>query len=455
MKPAAVLMALLIGGVAYAISESYGDQEPVGRLLLAGSLSVWGYVLWRLTWCRREHIVMLCFGLFNVFGLIFPGMIQSATGYFPWLALSYPEDTLNFAAFLVLTYSVAVCVGYLVYYPGTSMATGDPPSPRKLSKLMVCAAIVLMSLLSIALVLGIGPQYFLEERSYVTELMNATSALTPSFLILVSVVRNLGFLAMALTIVMFLNWRVTMPVLPIVLLLGSIVFLVTNNPLNETRFGFLGFVIALLIIAFETRRQIFKALFVGGYAIGLLVLMPILNTLSRGSGEGVFVDFFDAYRSSVDFDGIQSVMNVLLWIDATGLKWGLQFLSCVVFFVPSAIWVTKPAPTGVAAAEYMGYPMTNVSSPLPSEFYADFGLLGAIVISAVVGRLCAYLDSSLERAGASGDHLSKLPYAVIAGYAAILVRGPLLGIIGPVVAALLLAFVIMRLCVQPLDKRLW
>jgi oligosaccharide repeat unit polymerase len=452
MKLDAVLVALLIGGVAYAVSESYGDQGSAGRFLLAGSLSVWVYALWRLTWCRREHIIMLCFALFNVFGLIFPGMIQSATGYFPWLGLSYPQDTLNFAAFLVLTYSVSVCGGYLVSYPRTSVTTSDPLPPRKLSKSRVFAGVVVLSVLSISLVFAIGPQYFLEQRSYVTELIDATSALSPSFVILISVVRNLGFSAMVLTIVLSLSWRVTLPVLPVILLLGSIVFLVTNNPLNESRFGFLGFVIALLVIAFETRRPIFKALFVGGYAIGLLVLMPILNTLSRGAGEEVFVDFFDVYRSSLDFDGVQSIMNVLLWIETTGLRLGFQLLSCVLFFVPSTIWGAKAAPTGVAAAEYMGYSITNISSPLPSEFYADFGLSGVIVISATVGRLCAYLDSRLGWAGASGVHLSKLPYAVIAGYAAILVRGPLLGIVGPVIAALLMAFVIVKLCVHPLGS---
>jgi len=107
--------------------------------------------------------------------------------------------------------------------------------------------------------------------------------------------------------------------------------------------------------------------------------------------------------------------------------------SALLFFVPHDVWQGKATATGMAAAQYVGYPATNISAPLPAEFYSDFGIAGVVALTAAVAIGFAYCDQLLEKFRLRP--VARLPLLVLAGFSGIIARGALLSIIGPVAAA--------------------
>jgi oligosaccharide repeat unit polymerase len=440
-----ILAAFLFGIVTYGLSGMYGDHDALARLLMAASLMCWAYVLWRTILDAREHYIMLCVALFNVFGFILPGMLQTANGRFPWFALAYPSDVILRAAFVVFAYSFAVCTFYLYIF---SRLKSDVPIKNgevRLDRSMTLAGIVGMAFVALIGIYAVGPQYFLSERSSVSLLDAASGGKSPGLLIAITIVRDAGFFSLALFVTLLHERRISKSLLVLLGLLAVAAFLLTDLPYNVARFNLLALILAMFPLYFTTRKRSFKTIFVGGYVSGLLILMPVLNILSRGQrGAEVSTNFLAHYSNTVDFDGFQSMLNVILWIDQVGLNWGHQILSAILFFVPHEIWAGKAIATGSAGALYMRYPMINISSPLPIEFYSDFGLIGTVILAALFGAVLAALDARLEGLNQRGFRLAILPYALAAGYAAILIRGPLLSVIGPAVAVIVLSVVVVK-----------
>jgi len=110
----------------------------------------------------------------------------------------------------------------------------------------------------------------------------------------------------------------------------------------------------------------------------------------------------------------------------------VNLLSALLFFFPRDFWAGKSRGTGGEAAAFNGYDFVNISAPLPSEFFVDFGLIGVVIGAALFGALLAKVDSQIRVYRASPDKLQLFGPATIVGYLFIILRGSLVGIMGPV-----------------------
>jgi hypothetical protein len=147
------------------------------------------------------------------------------------------------------------------------------------------------------------------------------------------------------------------------------------------------------------------------------------------------------FMTSGDFDGFQSTINVVAMHDERGGKGGVNLASAILFFVPRTLWPGKSPGTGGEAAIYEGYPMYNISSPLPSEFYIDFGILGVFVLSLFFGLFVRLCDDYFLHFKKTLDLTGQVLVASIAGYLFIILRGSLVGTLGPCALSLAIASV--------------
>src|SRR3546814_20765994 len=70
------------------------------------------------------------------------------------------------------------------------------------------------------------------------------------------------------------------------------------------------------------------------------------SDLSRGDINHLeYFDPVDYYRTSGDFDGMQSTLNVVHYVDQQGTRKGGQLAGTAFTFIPRSIWPDKPQPT--------------------------------------------------------------------------------------------------------------
>ena len=127
-----------------------------------------------------------------------------------------------------------------------------------------------------------------------------------------------------------------------------------------------------------------------------IVIFPIFsvfknNTLSDILITGLNLDITETYNS-VDFDAYSMLCRVIDYTSNNGIQFGKQLRSVIFFFVPRAVWNIKGMPTGELVSSEQGAIFTNLSSPLISEGYIDFGILGVVVYACIFAKMLRYFD---------------------------------------------------------------
>ena len=228
-----------------------------------------------------------------------------------------------------------------------------------------------------------------------------------------------------------------------VLLLLFVLVLVTENPYTEKRNALGPLYIALLLVAFPgvfstwARRM---WLLVGG----MVLIFPAITIFTHNHQQAVgdvsaaqVSDRIVDHYFSINYDSWANIYTAVEIAGAHGVQWGHQLLGSLLFFVPSALWSTKPLATGIFLADYLiiNYSMwfTNLSAPLIAEGYLDFGFVGVILYAGAA----AYFVTLLNKLALHRKWIS-FPLAVYgAVFLMIVLRGSLMIALGFACAALL------------------
>lgn len=223
--------------------------------------------------------------------------------------------------------------------------------------------------------------------------------------------------------------------------------LVVNNPVSNARYWFLTVLVSLLFTAFPSSAAMYRSVLALGVA-GALVLFPYADRFRYDDSGHRPVRSSSVFEPLATKDYDQTVMfaNAISWVDSGSHTYGRQLAGSALFFVPRTVWNEKPEDTGVRVGQWMGMNMTNLSAPLWAELWVDFGAPGLIGGLALAGYAAARIDRRYVRAvsrdGPGPGSVLAVVAPLIAGYAFILLRGPLLQAVGkPAVAALCLALV--------------
>lgn len=377
--------------------------------------------------CLSLQLITIYFAIY----LILPGFNHSALNRFPFYNFSYPPEVRSSAAAMVALFLVAVIASYAL----AAQIARSAPKPVLVREVTMRAnpalglILTLASLLSLGLiltVLGLSQALATRTTENVSGLDIASTGLG------VALPRILVFLPMIYAALLLrsgmaprLGWQLLIVNLPI--------FLIVNFPLALSRTQAFGIVLLFAMLTVDFQRPSRRGLLSLCFVVGALIAMPLFDHFTRQGRTFSELDFnqlTSGYFSTGDFDGFQSINNAIVHVELYGLQYGLQLLSLILFFVPRAIWPDKAQPTGTITAESAGYSFLNISQPLPSEFFVDFGWLGVIVGGLLLGHTLSRLDHWLDR-GWVVDMRTRLVAGWLMGFGLVILRGSLLSVLGP------------------------
>jgi hypothetical protein len=203
-----------------------------------------------------------------------------------------------------------------------------------------------------------------------------------------------------------------------VLLMLFLLVLITQNPYTEKRNALGPIYIGLLLVGFQgffssrTRRlQLLVAAMVLIFPISSIFTHNHEQTLGSLS-MSQFTDAIAEHYFSINYDSWANIYTAVEYVQVHGIQWGHQLLGSMLFFVPSAVWTTKPLATGIFLANYLinNYAMwfTNLSAPIVAEGYLDFGYVGVVAYAGVI----AFVVTVLNTLAARRDKWSAFPMAV-------------------------------------------
>jgi hypothetical protein len=265
--------------------------------------------------------------------------------------------------------------------------------------------------------------------------------------------RGFGTVPALLALLLLTRWLVTSRIArrsPLVLSLWAVLLVVNavvNNPVSNPRYWFLTVLFALLFTAFPRSPLMYRnALALG--AVIALVVFPFADRF-RYAEDGGTVRQTESVLSPLtlkDYDQTGMFANTISFAEAgAGHAYGRQLTGTLLFFVPRSVWDGKPEDSGVQVGEWMGLDNTNLSAPLWSELWLDFGPLGMTAGFLAVGYAASRTDRRYAAQTLDDTRPGNLPAVVVpllAGYSFILLRGPLLQATGRVAIAVLCLTVI-------------
>jgi oligosaccharide repeat unit polymerase len=425
-----VLTSIVAGLFMLAISSQFGEENGTARIILSYSFAIFVFIMLHSAFDRKNSLLMIVVSFYHAGMFLGPGMLHCAQGWFPFYGTRYNTEDIISVSVLVALYSTGMLAGYWTAYLRKAVPESDTDQPVRRSK---DSTVLILSVASIAVcipcIAAIGIDQFIGNRG---ELTDYGLELTPAVLVFLNIPRIASFCAAtALGERVIARRNLVLSVLWVPILAFAVTL---NNPITMPRYYFFGLILVLVYASGKIISARSKLIFVGAVVFGLVIVFPLINTLSRGKAGDAF-EFDPAIYLSThgDFDGLQSTLSTYLLVERDGLSYGARLLGAVFTFVPREIWPTKPYATGQDAGEIMGFDFVNLSAPIPAEIYVDFGILGLIFIPFWVGYLGGRLDRRAQHAIQSGASLGvRLLYGGLIGYATIVCRGSLLAVISPV-----------------------
>jgi hypothetical protein len=212
--------------------------------------------------------------------------------------------------------------------------------------------------------------------------------------------------------------------------LTGLLNLVVNNPISNPRYWVLTLAVSLVYSApgFSARR--FRVTIVSGILLALAAFQYFdYFRLTNSANAFVAKSSLAETLTSKDYDQLNMTANGIWWVETYGFTWGKQLLGSLFFWIPRSAWPNKARDTGVEIGIAMHSTNTNLSSPLPIEFWVDFGWIGVLLAFIAIGFQTAKWDLAFGQSISKDRrfvNVTDLLIPLLAGYTFILMRGPLL-----------------------------
>ncbi len=412
------IASMILSLLFFIAAILFGNENVPSNLILASATIPFNYLIIR-NISGNSGITSLMVSIYFVYAFIFPGMLHASKDIFPFYYMSYVSQDIMKSSAIVMLFSYAVMFVYIYRQKSVNIDISDNAGVYCFSII----SIITMLFISITCMIIAGPDKFLLRRAD----LEASVSTIQGYMIVDSC-RTSAIIALGAAAH---RYRYFKNMGGVILLAFCLAYnMLANNPLSMARFTFFGFAVVVVVCGIKFRELIFKRILSVFMIVGFITLFPYLSFLQRGEKGGSYsFDLLEYYSQTGDFDGLQSTIDVVKYVDGTGLTWGLHMLSALLVFIPRTIWTGKAWPTGVVAGQYAGFPFTNLSSPIPSELFIDFGWFGVLIGALLIGRFLAYIDN-YKPYGQSSSIRELLYVGGSAGFGIILARGALQAVSG-------------------------
>lgn len=412
-------------------SVRYDWNTGLVIIALIFSLSLWIYTI--LSVGLRPFA--LTHSMVSVWLVYVPALSHISNGYFPFFSLMYSNHLLMQVGIICVLHELFFFISYVVYDSRLKLETSIPISSSiewgKLYKIVFALNIV-----GILFIIYFGINFYLEKRSENIN-MDGGKAIV---LIGLTYPRAIPVVTLVASALLYRVKRYKLP-----MIVSIVVSIVLLWPESAPRVQVIGAFLAVGFILFDMSNRFAKLLFSGASFIGVVLVLPVLNLISRAANDTDFS--LDRVFTSGDFGQYQGLLTAIDWVNNKGLTLGVQFLGWFTFYIPRAIWEGKPLSTGEVSAEDANLPFTNFSVPFPGELYVDWGWFGLVMLSTVMAIFAAKLDkvAYLHRRRLS---ISVLPIAIAFGMSGMFYRGSTISVLPltavPVVLSAIIVLMLKR-----------
>jgi len=223
-----------------------------------------------------------------------------------------------------------------------------------------------------------------------------------------------------------------------IVILLFFLFLLYKNPLTEKR-NALGPIYISLIFILNPRwiNTNFKMLSL--LLFSLIVLFPLSSLITHSNKDLSEMSFKEivSYKNvkesvsnqftNLNFDAFLMVATTVDHVEKKGYSLGRQLLPSGLFFIPRAIWKSKPISSGQLMGQHIQKYhdkdkwFHNLAMPFVAESYLDFGIIGVILYAILLAFICLKFVNWLK----SNDPLRQVSAFYFSIHLIFLLRGDL------------------------------
>jgi hypothetical protein len=445
------LVALFLGVILPVFFLSNVTGQMSMNVVLIYSVILWatGRLVYSASIGKRR-LTLMCFYIFvyTFFGV--QPLLSVWTATFPHQPYPTAAETTIMIGLVVLGIA-AFEVGYAVSKRSQrategGIIDGTLLRPRPVILSMLGFGITASLFLVLLVVTHYGANIFLGVRGgfAFTESEGPSMSQTESLLVL-SGLR--GLLASLLFISVYLwtrrqyyDWpKRAIWQLRLALIVLLVVNLVVSNPLSAARLWSGSLILTVLFMAARwrgARSFLVWATVACTALLGLfsaldprrVIAAPLLRgeAITLGSTGKVILESVGSLQADGNFDAFQMLGLISQYADRVGYSFGRQLLLPLFFWIPRAVWPTKPLGTPDIVADSLNFFSLNVGAPLWAEGYMNLGVLGLVLILGVFGAFARISDDFLTRTSRdTGPMFPTIASSFFAANTIILLRGDL------------------------------
>ena len=146
--------------------------------------------------------------------------------------------------------------------------------------------------------------------------------------------------------------------------------------------------------------------------------------------------------NTLNYDAFSNMMATIDLVNKSGFSYGYQLLGALLIFLPRSVWISKPISSGQLVGEHLiddyGFGFSNLSNPLISEGFLNFGFVGIIIMAVTLAYVLIIMIKWLH----DDDYLKKIMAFYFAMHLLFLLRGDFTNgfayFIGPLLAIIYL-----------------
>lgn len=204
----------------------------------------------------------------------------------------------------------------------------------------------------------------------------------------------------------------------------AVFMLLTCSPMGMARLAVFALYLPVVFLVFPIMRR--HNVFTFATVVAVLVIFPFLNTFRYFTSDTQIelAINFDQFED-LNFDAFSMFMRA---ITSGVITWGRQLLGVLFFFVPRAVWPTKPVGSGHFFAEIQDLSFDNISMPYFAEGYVNFGFAGVLLFTLIIAWIAARMDFWYWKSDVSRgvENMHTMQYYIFLGMIFFMMRGDLL-----------------------------
>ena len=328
------------------------------------------------------HSVFL---VFNYLFFIISPMIQTSNGFYP-NTMGYKSDLVIRTNILILIFNIVYYIVYQVLSKKGKKSNKVGSKERLSFSKNTFFTVLILSLLIFAvffknILYGILYKIsILDLETYQMLIINKFLFSIPIFLIAFLITQKNEF---------------KKPLYITLFLLSAFLLIFVKNPIMERRNAIGPLYLAILFIM--GKKFINKNIYFTFIILAIFVIFFPLAANITNSNYGLLYNIerwkewkLDISKtfSSLHYDAWSNFMATIEYVDKNDITYGRQLLGVIAFFIPRAIWASKPIGTGILIGNYLMVEhamwFNNLSNPFISEGYINFGVIGVIIFACIL-----------------------------------------------------------------------